>query len=252
MNNRFQPERSMRSIHIGGNAAGSIIVSGDGNAVNTQPSQTTCQAACSNDTPLKRKLLILAANPKRSTYLRLNEEVRDISEGLRRSRDRNHFEVVQRWAVRPRDFQRAMLTERPQMVHFSGHGGREERLPFASEEDDGLDGLYFEDEIGHPKKVSGEAIAHLFELFIQKVQIECVVLNGCYSHIQAEAIAQHVPYVVGMQQAIDDKAAIEFAVGFYDAIGNGESVDFAFESGKVAMGLSSTGYTEVPILLTHR
>jgi hypothetical protein len=35
------------------------------------------------------------------------------------------------------------------------------------------------------------------------------------SQVQAEAIAQYIPYVIGMNQAIGDKAAIEFAVGFY-------------------------------------
>ena len=116
MSNNPQSER--RSIHIGGNATGSTIISGDGNSVNSQASQPTAP----EQSPLKRKLLILAANPKSSTRLRLDEEVRDISEGLKRARHRDDFEIAQRWAVRPRDFQRAMLEETPQMVHFSGHG----------------------------------------------------------------------------------------------------------------------------------
>jgi hypothetical protein len=33
--------------------------------------------------------------------------------------------------------------------------------------------------------------------------------------VQAEAIVKHIPYVIGMSKAIGDKAAIEFAVGFY-------------------------------------
>lgn len=230
MNNSPQSERS---IHIAGNATGSTIISGDGNSVNTQASQSSQ----TSDAPLKRKLLILAANPKSSMRLRLDEEVRDISEGLKRARHRDDFEIVQRWAVRPRDFQRAMLEETPQMVHFSGHG-------------EGEAGLYFEDAVGNPQRVTGSALASLFKLFAQKARIECVVLNGCYSQAQAVAIAGHVPCVIGMQQAVGDQAAIEFAVGFYDALGNGESVDFAFESGKVAMALNSTGYAEVPVLLT--
>lgn len=230
MNNNAQSERS---IHIGGSATGSTIISGDDNSVNSQASQPTTP----EHSPLKRKLLILAANPKSSTRLRLDEEVRDISEGLKRARHRDDFEIAQRWAVRPRDFQRAMLEETPQMVHFSGHG-------------EGEAGLYFEDEVGNPKLVTGTALASLFKLFSQKTQIECVILNGCYSQTQAEAIVRHVPHVIGMQQAVGDQAAIEFAVGFYDALGNGESVEFAFESGKVAMELSSTGYAEIPILLT--
>lgn len=229
-----------RSISIAGNAESSTIIIGDGNTVgNHNLSRQSSTPAHPSASAHKRKLLILAANPKSSTRLRLDEEVRDISEGLKRARHRDDFEIVQRWAVRPRDFQRAMLEETPQIVHFSGHG-------------DGEAGLYFEDEIGQAKLVTGNALASLFRLFSHKTKIECVVLNGCYSQVQAKAIVQYVPHVVGMKQAVGDQAAIEFAVGFYDALGNGESVEFAFDSGKVAMELNSTGYEEMPVLLAQQ
>ncbi|MFG6107047.1 TIR domain-containing protein [Leptothoe sp. EHU-05/26/07-4] len=182
------------------------------------------------------KILMLAANPNDTARLRIGEEVRDISEGLQRASHRDEFEIVQRWAVRPRDLQRAMLEESPQIVHFSGHGA-------------GDAGLYFEDVSGNSQLVSGAALAGLFQLIGQKSPINCVLLNGCYSQAQAQAIVEHIPYVIGMSDAMGDRAAIEFAVGFYDALGAGESVDFAFESGKVAMALNSTGDEDVPVLL---
>lgn len=227
-----------RSINIAGGAEGGAIIMGDGNTVSHYQSRQIATSAQPSPHSHKRKLLILAANPKSSTRLRLDEEVRDISEGLKRARHRDDFEIAQRWAVRPRDFQRAMLEEIPQIVHFSGHG-------------DGEAGLYFEDEVGQAKLVTGNALASLFRLFAHKTNLECVVLNGCYSQAQATAIVQYVPYVVGMRQAVGDQAAIEFAVGFYDALGNGELVEFAFESGKVAMELNSTGYEEMPVLLNR-
>ena len=186
-----------------------------------------------------RKILILAANPQNTTRLRLGEEVRDISDGLERSRHRDEFELTQRWAVRPRDLQRAMLDESPQIVHFSGHG-------------EGEAGLYFEDRVGNAQLVTGAALAGLFKLIGQRSPIECVVLNGCYSQVQAEIIAEHVPYVVGMADSVGDQAAIEFAVGFYDALGSGESVEFAFESGKVAMALAGVGDEDLPVLVTGK
>ncbi|MBT9316839.1 TIR domain-containing protein [Leptothoe spongobia] len=182
------------------------------------------------------KILILAANPNDTTRLRIGEEVRDISNGLERASRRDEFEIEQRWAVRPRDLQRAMLDEMPQIVHFSGHGA-------------GDAGLYFEDVSGNAQLVTGSALAGLFKLFGQKGQIDCVLLNGCYSQAQAEAIVEHVPYVIGMSDSMGDRAAIEFAVGFYDALGAGESVEFAFELGKSAVALSGSGDEDVPILL---
>ena len=186
-----------------------------------------------------RKILILAASPKNCTHSRLDEEVRDINEGLRRSHYRNDFKVTQQWAVRPRDLQRAMLDELPQVVHFSGHG-------------EGEVGLFFEDNVGNAKLVTVPALASLFKLFAEKAHIECVVLNGCYSQSQAEAIADYVPYVIGMTQTIGDRAAIEFSVGFYDALGNGETVEFAFRSGTVAMALEGTDDANAPVLISGR
>ena len=186
-----------------------------------------------DNAPIK-KLLILAANPKGTSRLRLDEEVREIEAGLQRAQKRDQFILEQKWAVRPRDIQRAMLDINPQIVHFSGHGIGEE-------------GLVFEDEIGRAKLVDGGALAGLFELFAE--HIECVVLNGCYSQVQAEEIAKHIPYVIGMSQAIGDRAAIEFAVGFYDALGAGRPVDFAYKFGCSGMRMAGIAENLTPVLI---
>jgi len=183
--------------------------------------------------PIKT-ILVLAANPKGTSRLRLDEEVRDIQTGLQRSSNRDQFRLVQEWAVRPRDIQRAMLDIRPNIVHFSGHGV-------------GNDGLVFEDETGSPKLVEGQALARLFDLFSDTV--ECVVLNGCYSEIQAQAIAQYIENVIGMTHAIGDRAAIEFSVGFYDALGAGRSVDFAYSLGCSSIALAGIPENLTPILI---
>ena len=98
-----------------------------------------------------KTILILAANPKGTTSLRLDEEVREIEEGLRRAQQRSAFIVRCRWATRPLDMQRAVLEEKPQIVHFSGHGV-------------GGEGIVLEDAIGRAKPVGGRALARLFSL----------------------------------------------------------------------------------------
>ena len=183
-----------------------------------------------------KKILILAANPKDTSRLRLDQELRDIEEGLQRSQKRDQFTLKQQLAVRPRDIQRALLDFNPQIIHFSGHG-TEERL-------------IFEDDSGKSKLVSGDALAGLFELFADR--IECVVLNGCYSEVQAQAIGKHINYVIGMSQAIGDKAAIEFAVGFYDALGAGRSIEFAYELGCRAIRMAGIEEHLTPVLLKQK
>ena len=169
-----------------------------------------------------KKILILAANPQGTSRLRLDREVRAIDEGLRRSHLHEQFCIEQRWASRPRDVQRALLDVEPQIVHFCGHG-------------EGKAGLVLEDETGQVKLVSTEALSQLFELFADRV--ECVLLNACYAQVQADALVQHINYVIGMRQAIRDDLAIAFSVGFYKGLGEGQLIEIAFESGCRAIQL---------------
>lgn len=181
-----------------------------------------------------KTILFLAANPLDTTHLRLDQEFREIQVELERTKQREQFKLEQRWAVRSKDIRRAMLDFNPQIIHFAGHGAGEK-------------GLAFEDESGYAKLIDGDTLASLFELFAGS--LECIVLNGCYTQIQAEAIAQHIPYVVGMDKAIGDKAAIEFAAGFYSALGAGKSYEFAYKMGRVAIKLEGIPEDLTPQLL---
>jgi hypothetical protein len=180
-----------------------------------------------------KTILILGANPKDTSTLRLDEEVREIDAGLQRAKKRELFDLKQRWAVRVEDVYQALLDFKPQIVHFSGHGT-------------GEDGLALEDETGKLKLLDTEALAQLFELFSST--IECVVINACYSEVQAEAIVKYIPYVVGMNKAIGDKAAVKFATGFYNALGAGESVDFAYKLGCNVIQLNGISEYLTPVL----
>jgi transposase len=175
-----------------------------------------------NSTNLK-SILLLAANPKKTPNLRLQEEEREIRQRLRMA-GYARVPIHSTGATRYRDIQQAMVDFNPQIVHFSGHGA-------------GEDGLVFEDAGGQEALVSSEALANLFRIFSTE-GLECVVLNACHTRFQAEAIAKHIDYVIGTNQSIKDTDAIEFAVGFYTGIGAGKTIDFAFELGCNAVELA--------------
>jgi hypothetical protein len=80
--------------------------------------------------------------------------------------------------------------------------------------------------------------------------VKCVILNACYSEIQANAIADHIPYVIGMSQAIGDKAAIAFSTGFYKALGAGCTFKEAYRFGCLEIQLENIAEHLTPIL--HR
>ncbi len=122
----------------------------------------------------KTRILLLAVNPPGTDRLRLDQELRKVAEGLERAALRERFELRTLFAARPEDVRRAMLQFRPQIVHFSGHG-------------EGAAGLVVEDDAGRSLPVTTEALANFFKLFAG--QVRCVLLNTCYSQVQAEAIA---------------------------------------------------------------
>ena len=182
------------------------------------------------------KILILTANPSNTGVdpLRLDAEVRRIEEALQRSRDRDRFDIATKLAIRTTDLRRALLDHRPQIVHFSGHGMGEQ-------------GLVLENDAGKVKLVSTEALTSLFSIF-EIGTIECVLFNACYSEIQATAIHQFVDCVIGMNQPIGDRAAVQFAEGFYDALGAGSPYDEAFKIGCSAISLEGSSEHATPVL----
>lgn len=169
-----------------------------------------------------KKILILSANPKNTRSLRLDQEIREIQNTLQLSPHRDEFEIIAGSAVQVDDLTRFLSHHQPTIVHFSGHGT-------------GTDGLILEDNSAQQQLVSTQALAKLFDLFQQ--QVECVLLNACYSQAQAAAIHQHIDCVVGMNEAIGDEAAIQFSIGFYTALFAGRDYQDSFHMGCAAIDL---------------
>jgi hypothetical protein len=186
-----------------------------------------------NKSTSPKKILVLTANPDTSCHLRLDREVREIQEGLRQSSNRDQFIVETKWAVQTRDIRRSLMYFKPHYVHFSGHGANN-------------GGLAVESNIHGVHLIEPDALAEMFSLFVDHV--ECVLLNACYSEIQANAIVQHIETVVGMTEAIDDRSAIAFSVGFYDALGNGYPAELAYKFGCNSIQLENLQGHCIPIL----
>ena len=183
----------------------------------------------------KVKILFLAADPSDATRLRLGQELRDIREKLQLSKQRDSFALDSRESVRPGDITQAIHDVAPQIVHFSGHGASTGELSFESV-------------VGKAQPVDPDALADLFELIAEEVS--CVVLNACYSETQAKAISKHIPFVIGMNKAIGDKAAITFAVGFYKALGAGHSFEKAYKFAQVEIKLEGIPESLTPVIYT--
>ncbi len=180
------------------------------------------------------KILILASNPRKD--LNLDREIRDLKDAIVKSRGRQEFQVEDALAVRVGELQDLLFRHQPQIVHFCGHGS-------------GQQGLVFEGNDGGEQWVRADALSDLFRLFSRNVG--CVLLNACYSEEQANAIVNHIDYVIGMNQEIRDDAAIAFSKGFYRALGYDCSIEEAYEFGKNAIQLEISGSSKVRSAVTE-
>ena len=199
-----------------------------------------------SSSPSVKKILVLAANPQNTTRLSLHKEVEDIKRALQEATNRENssnsvsFEIEELYATGTEQISRAILDFKPNIIHFSGHGS-------------GAQGLCFEGEDGHSQYVTGDRLRGLLGLFADN--IECVLLNACYSDEQATEFVEHINYAIGMKQSILDATAIKFAAEFYYALAThdpeyclGTPVEFAFEFACKAIKVENLAGDSIPVL----
>ncbi|HJP93376.1 MAG TPA: CHAT domain-containing protein [Pyrinomonadaceae bacterium] len=171
----------------------------------------------------KIRILFLSANPWSTGRILVDEEVREISERLQEGPYRDKFELHNHGAVRPIDFQKLLLKYEPQIVHFSGHGSKRQRILFSGTR-------------GRSKAVDQRGLAKVLALYSRHVRL--VLLNACFTKAQAQSISEVVNYSIGTGKAIGDKASVAFAGAFYRALAFGKSVREAFESATAELELT--------------
>lgn len=186
--------------------------------------------------PKQIVILFLASNPVDQPELRLDEEVRSITERIRMAKHRDAIRLESRWAVRPADVLQAINELNPTIVHFSGHGAS-------------TDEIILQTNNGLAKPVSLEAVSQMIAATSDSIRL--VFFNTCYSRNQAEATATHVEAAVGMNTAVDDDAARIFAAQFYSAIGFGHSVKKAFDQSIAILMMEGTSEENTPELFVQ-
>ena len=73
-------------------------------------------------------------------------------------------------------------------------------------------------------------------------ELKLVVINACYSQDQAQAIADVVGYVIGMEGSILDQDSITFSRELYRALAYSRTFEGAFNRARSVLGLTSTMY----------
>lgn len=183
----------------------------------------------------KPRILYVAASPLDDTLVRIDEEQREIHHALALSGHR--YVLESRPAVRAADLPLALMTVRPRILHFSGHGKAR------------TGEICLEDGEGRAYPVEGRDLGSMIAAL--EGEIECVVLNACYSARQAPDIARHARYVVGMSCKVGDEAAVAFATGFYQAVGSGAPIPQAVAMGHALFNVLRIPEEMAPVLLEN-
>ena len=181
----------------------------------------------------KTRILFMSASLRNEQHIEVVREAEIIRECLRRSQFRDNIEFYPYHCTTVTSLQRALLDAEYDIVHISGHGAKS--------------GIVLNDSDGKSYVVPPQALAKEFQDY--SPPIRCIILNACYSVAQGRLISMGVPFTIAMNGRIDDCAALLFSERFYDAIGAGRDIEFAYDRGCNAVALSLAGARFSPLML---
>jgi hypothetical protein len=202
--------------------------------------------------PEMLRVLYLTANPEATeetittpdgseqrygTWLRVDQEVRQVRQALRGSKYRDLVQVNHAPAATINDLLDGLNDYRPHIVHFSGHAGP--------------DGVLMENEAGDDDgtDITFDLLARVLGATDDPPRL--LVMNACDSLAGADEVLQTVPAVIGMSDSIGDTSAIVFASAFYSAIASAQSLSTALEQAKIRVLAAALDGSDLPELRTR-
>lgn len=214
----------------------------------------------------KTLISFFASNPQNGMGdLRLNEEFDRIEESRKRSVRRDDFHLNSTFILDTYRLYQVLLDEKPNIVHFAGHGVSSEgeggaegtrSIAYSWEEDSNMSeevlekytgGIALKNADGKVEILWADQLSALFSEFSD--HIKCVFLNACHSELQAAAIIEHIDYVIGMNKEVPDQTAMNFSLFFYDALWTGESIEDSFAKAKKMLSIMRMPGAEIPTLI---
>ncbi|HXO27223.1 MAG TPA: SAVED domain-containing protein, partial [Thermoanaerobaculia bacterium] len=197
------------------------------------------------------RVLLVSAQPKGPDALGWDKEVARIKDGLA-ARTETTVEVLEHAS-----FEATLQCLRRggfHVLHFIGHGDHDAESGewYLLFEEQGTQGTR-----GARQPVLAEQLAdRLGNLPLLRLAVFNACHTGQLAHqaggnplagIAAAVSASGVPAVIGMQLAVTDSAAIDFASAFYGALREGEPIESALADGRSAIDISSPEWA-TPVL----
>lgn len=199
--------------------------------------------------PPPLRILGLVASPRDLPEIDLAGEQERIERALAGAMEEGLVELVWMAGATWRDLQRAMRRGPWHIFHFVGHGA------FDHADNEGQVMLCDDEGLARPLH-AGE----LGRLLADHWTLRLAVLNACegargdqrdlFSSTAAILVQRGLPAVLAMQYEITDRAALEMARAFYEALADGLPVDAAVAEARKAVSLAVANTVEwgTPVL----
>jgi len=179
----------------------------------------------------KVKILFLASSPRDQDYLNIYSAEYEAIEGLL---EREHFkdslELKLKPEISPGKLVEVLANEKPQILHFAGHGVKE-----------GLAGSSG----GRSVIIDKDLFSEIFDDLSPDIKL--VVLNACDTAPLAKKIAEKVGCSIGMKGEVKDHISVAFTAKFYMMIGLGYSIQKAYNLS--IKNLQITGYKDADTII---
>lgn len=195
------------------------------------------------------RILGLVASPKNLDDLDVAGERDRVERAVAGLRARGMVDLEWLESQTWRDLQGAMRGGPWHVLHFVGHGG------FDVNADEGVIALTGEDGCADYFHAS-----QFGRLLADHRSLRLVLLNACetarsgnrdvFSSTASILMQRGIPAVLAMQYEITDRAAIEFARAFYEALADGSAIDGAVSEARKAISLKAASAVEwcTPVL----
>lgn len=183
----------------------------------------------------KVKLLFLASRPKNAGSMHLEWDLQALQRAFDTTRTSDRFLLRFLWAPTQADLIDHLNLFKPDIVHFSGHGGK------ITTEKEG--GIVLNDRTAQPALLEEQNFLSLLR-GLRADRPKLLVLASCWGLGIARSASSLVTSAVGCPGTLNDNVARGFLHGFYAAIAAGRTLRDAYEIGLAGIPAS--------ILLDHR
>lgn len=185
---------------------------------------------------VRLRIALLVTNPDSRASLQTGVEARDIEAGIKLGGQADKVDLKIFLAPTFDTLIDALNTYKPDVLHFSGHGGGRMLLfDNARAGDDGGTTLDF------------DMVARLISMTSYKPKL--LVLTACNTTDGADRFLDVTPAVVAMKDSIDDEAACEFSARFYRSLTSGASIRNALGQAKASLEHKGYGDASLPELV---